>query len=486
MQKSLFLKYFSMFLSILLICILVLAMILSVFAGEYFKKDKYSLLAKNVNNAIDITLRNYRKNQYVGISEKDVMLNYSLISQTTHSTLFLVDLDGKTEICTDEEVCNHRTYLVPENIMTKIIQDGYYQEVGVLGGIYSEPTYIVAAPVIVNDQVIAVIFNTTSAQSLSDFIRDLLNMFMVSALVVILISFVIIYFVTLSMVKPLQNMASIVKEFSRGDFSKRIKVDTQEVDEVGALALAFNNMADNLSNTENVRKSFIANVSHELKTPMTTIAGFVDGILDGTIPEEKEKHYLSIISLEVKRLSRLVRSMLNIARIEAGELHISPANIDINELVCQTIFTFEQKIESKNIDIRGLDVGRVMVNADKDLIHQVIYNLLENAVKFTPQDGYIEINYTDDPQYKYISFKNSGKGIPKDEISKIFDRFYKSDTSRSNDTTGVGLGLHIVRSIINLHRGKIMVKSLENEYCEFAFSLPNDKGSLLKRTRNNQ
>ena len=148
---------------------------------------------------------------------------------------------------------------------------------------------------------------------------------------------------------------------------------------------------------------------------MTTIGGFIDGILDGTIPEEKRNQYLEIVSQEIKRLSRLVRSMLNIARIEAGELQIKPDLFDVNETVIKTVFTFETPLEEKNIEVKGLDHDRVMVEADPDLIHQVVYNLLENAVKFCNQDGFIEVTYTEDDNSTQVAIKNSGEGIAKNE-----------------------------------------------------------------------
>ena len=150
---------------------------------------------------------------------------------------------------------------------------------------------------------------------------------------------------------------------------------------------------------------------------------------------------------------------------------LKPTVFDINEVVLSSIFTFEQTIETKQLDIRGLDAGKIMVEADEDLIHQVVYNLLENAVKFVNVGGYVEVSYTVDPKRTYINIKNSGEGIPKDEISKVFDRFYKTDRSRSIDKTGVGLGLHIVRSIVNLHQGEVIVRSVEGEFCEFSFSV---------------
>ena len=212
---------------------------------------------------------------------------------------------------------------------------------------------------------------------------------------------------------------------------------------------------------------------------MTTIAGFIDGILDGTIPPEKRDDYLKIVSEEIKRLSRLVRSMLNIARIEAGELELRPDLFDVNDTVIRTVFTFEQPLEAKNIEVRGLDGGKVMVEADPDLIHQVVYNLIENAVKFCNEGGFIDVNYSEDDSYTSVGIRNTGDGIPKDEIPHIFDRFYKADKSRSRDKGGAGLGLHIVRSIVNLHGGDIIVRSVEGEYCEFVFTIPKPHKSKM-------
>lgn len=164
--------------------------------------------------------------------------------------------------------------------------------------------------------------------------------------------------------------------------------------------------------------------------------------------------------------------MLNIARIEAGELELRPDLFDVNDTVIRTVFTFEQPLEAKNIEVRGLDGGKVMVEADPDLIHQVVYNLIENAVKFCNEGGFIDVNYSEDDSYTSVGIRNTGDGIPKDEIPHIFDRFYKADKSRSRDKGGAGLGLHIVRSIVNLHGGDIIVRSVEGEYCEFVFTIP--------------
>ena len=339
-----------------------------------------------------------------------------------------------------------------------------------MGDIYQSSYYTAGVPLTLSDGRLAgVVFASSSAQGLTDFMSEILRVFLLSVLVMMVVIFVLAYIVSGSLTRPLREMAKATEAFARGDFSVRVPVN--ERDEIGKLAMAFNNMADSLAQQETVRRSFIANVSHELKTPMTSIAGFIDGILDGTIPQEKERHYLTIVSDEVKRLSRMVRSMLNIAKIEAGEMKLKPTVFDVNEVVLSSIFTFEQMIEKKHLDIRGLEEGKVMVEADEDLIHQVVYNLLENAVKFVNDGGYIEVSYTVEQKRTYIHIKNSGEGIPKEEISKVFDRFYKTDRSRSMDKTGVGLGLYIVRQIVNLHQGEVIVRSVEGEYCEFSFSV---------------
>ena len=198
--------------------------------------------------------------------------------------------------------------------------------------------------------------------------------------------------------------------------------------------------------------------------------------------------YLRIVSSEVKRLSRLVRAMLGIARIESGEVQLKPVSIDIHQVICTIIFTFEQRIEEKHLDVRGLDCDKVYISGDEDLIYQAMYNLIENAVKFTDEGGYLEFSFQQTGSDVRIGIKNSGKGISKEELPRIFDRFYKSDTSRSLDKTGVGLGLHIVRSVINLHGGEIVVRSVEGEYCEFVVTLkPSKNGqNRLKKGSNLQ
>ncbi len=488
MQKSLFSRYFSICVTMILVSIATLGVVLLVFASQYFKVDKFKLLTQNVRQAVTLTLADFKSNDYQYVDSKVIQNGYSILGTSIDADIFLVDQSGKTLLCTHQSACVHTTYRMDHSIMEQVAS-GEFQELGNLSGLYKEPYYTVGLPIMTSDgQQLGAVFASTSAESLTAFLMEMLKMFLLSALAVLIFAFIVIYFVTSQLVKPLQDMVTATESFSKGDFTARVPVEGY--DEIGKLAMAFNNMASSLAVLESTRRSFIANVSHELKTPMTTIGGFIDGMLDGTIPPEKQKQYLTIVSDEVKRLSRLVRSMLGIARIEAGEMSINPQPVDINDLVCRTVFTFEQAIEEKELEIRGLDVDKVMVSADPDLIHQVVYNLIDNAVKFVNRGGYIEFSYKTEGNMTYIGVKNSGEGISKEEIPRVFDRFYKSDKSRSLDKNGVGLGLHIVRSIINLHSGEIIVRSAQGEYCEFVFSLPTavSKGgaSLFRKGEKNK
>ena len=310
-----------------------------------------------------------------------------------------------------------------------------------------------------------------NAASLTEYQFTALQMFLIAAAAAFILAFVVVGLFSYRLVKPLRQMSAAAKSFGDGDFSIRVPVTSN--DEIGQLATAFNNMADSLSGSESMNRSFVANVSHELKTPMTTIAGFIDGILDGTIPPERQSHYLHIVSDEVKRLSRLVRTMLNLSRIDNGELKLRPNDFDISETVLSTVLTFEKSIDEKKIDIRGLDTLQPMqLHGDEDLLHQVVYNLVENAVKFTNTEGYISFNVSDSIDRIVVTIENSGSGIQSDELPLVFEKFYKTDKSRSQDKNGMGLGLYLVRTIIKLHGGDISVSSVVNEYTRFSFYIP--------------
>lgn len=469
MQKSIFKKYFSICISLILVSITVLGVALMLFSFQYVKTEKYATLETTVTKAATAIELSVEDDDSMSTTSMQTYL--AILADAIDSQVFVTDLTGTVIWCTEQSPCDHTDATLDQQTLVIMNRDGVYREMGSLDGIYETHYYTVGVTLTDTDgQVMGYVFcSMESTYPLVTFMQDILRMFMISSIGVLLMAVIIIYFVTAQMVRPLKEMSDAAVEFGNGDFTKRLTVESY--DEIGQLAMALNNMAQSLSTLETMRRSFVSNVSHELKTPMTTIAGFIDGILDGTIPPNKQKYYLRIVSDEVKRLSRLVRSMLNLAQVEAGELQLKPVRFDMLDTVCQTLFSLEQQINQKNLEIRGLDCDKVWVEADEDLIHQVVYNLTENAIKFANEGGYIEFSFHKEGGRSIVGVKNSGEGLTKEEIPRVFDRFYKTDRSRGVDKNGVGLGLYIVRSIINLHGGDIIVRSVHGEYCEFLFSL---------------
>ena len=250
-----------------------------------------------------------------------------------------------------------------------------------------------------------------------------------------------------------------------------INVVTDEPGRTVMETVSFNNMARDLDQLEELTRGFISNVSHEFKTPMTTIGGFVDGMIDGTIPLDQRDKYLKIIAEETKRLSRMVNRMLDAAKIQSGELILSPAPFDFTEMTAQILLSFEQKIEKKKLDVQCDLEERLTVMGDRDHLYRVVYNLTDNAVKFIEDGGTLRLKVHQEGQLCVFAISNTGIGISAEDLPHVFDRFYKTDRSRSMDKTGAGLGLYIVKNIINLHGGEISVRSGGGE-TEFEFTLP--------------
>ena len=301
-------------------------------------------------------------------------------------------------------------------------------------------------------------------------IEQISNSFTIILALTLAGAMLVCYFLSERTTRPLKVMAQAAREYAQGNFSVRVPEDSHctEIDE---LASSFNSMARDLEKLDELTKGFIGNVSHEFKTPMTTIGGFVDGMLDGTIPPDQQEKYLHVISEEVKRLSRMVMRMLDAAKIQSGELLINPAPFDFTEMSSEIILSFEQKITAKQLDVDVDFADRITVLGDRDQIFRVVYNLVDNAVKFVDQGGRLRMTAYPAGSMCEFSITNTGGGIEPEEIPHLFDRFYKTDRSRSRDRSGAGLGLYIVKNIINMHGGDISVRSDGGE-TEFSFTLP--------------
>lgn len=464
MRKSIFTEFFYLCAAILFSAVICASTIIIIVSGEYYKNDKRRYLDGFMETALAKTVVCAENGKLDTERLKSV---YEDISANSGVDLTLTDSNGAVLVCSEASPCSHTDKNFGYDTLMKISEEGFY-ELSTLDNYYSEDYFNIAYPINLGGSSF-LLFGRLSSTSLTDYLQKLILTVIFAAAVIVAIVFVVLYFYTNSIFSPVKEMTMAVRRFGKGDFS--VKLNVAEENEFGFLANSINEMATSLSEIEETRKSFISNVSHELKTPMTTIGGFIDGILDGTIPPEQQEHYLKIVSAEINRLARLVRSMLNISKYEAGELTLIPESFDIIPIIFQTLLSFEKRIDEKNIDIRGLDHDAFMIKADKDLIQQVVYNLVENAVKFVNDGGYIEFTFTEKEDAMSVAVRNSGDGLKENEISRVFERFYKTDESRGIDPGGVGLGLSIVSSLIKLLGGTILVRSRYEQYVEFEFSL---------------
>lgn len=364
---------------------------------------------------------------------------------------------------------------LPKEALETVVAGNVYRKNGIF--VKTErpykSAYTVGMPIMIGDnQIGGAVFVTTTEISLVDTLMPFLVVYLMFIGIALAIAFVIIYFVSLRMFWPLTQMSRAAKRYAEGDFTMR--VDVRHNDELGELGLAFNNMADSLSRLEEMRQSFVADVSHELRTPMTTIGGFIDGILDGVIEEKDRDRYLQLVSEEIKRLSRMVSSMLDVAKIQAGTMVYTKTNFDLATMIRKNLDSYEERIAEKKVTLT-VDVdpdGDYYVYADQDSVYRVVYNLLDNAVKFVNDGGEITLRLKRREDNVFVAIRNTGNGIPQKDVGHIFERFYKTDKSRSENRKGVGIGLYLVKTIVKDMGGDIYVSSAEGQFAEFSFSLP--------------
>lgn len=493
-KNNIFAKYFVLFATIFLAVLGILGFTLILLVNAYTQSENTKLLRENVESivsSVSSTMIDQDMNDRYSIEKGMICSTLDIVCSSIDADIFVCDNEGNIIMCREKgdeipslgrlPVCTYHNRFTVDSAMLQGAFEGSFVGKARVNGTMS---YVVGKPVYYEDlngkqQIIGAVFGTTptTADSLT---LSVMRIFFLSALVCLIVAFVAIWKLTKNFVKPLRQMSTAAKKFAIGDFSYRVKITGD--DELAELGRAFNDMADSLDTLESSRRSFVSNVSHELRTPMTSIGGFIDGILDGTIPREKQDYYLNIVSGEIRRLSRLVVAMLNMSKIESGSFEMKPTNYDISDQIIHILLTFEQKIEEKNIEIQGLeDLTPTYIVADTDMIYQVIYNIFDNAVKFTNDGGYINVTMKDLNDKIEVHIKNSGIGIQSDELPRVFERFYKVDKSRSLDAKGAGLGLYIVKMMVEMHSGKIWAKSDDESSAEFIFTLPKTYSPIYKK-----
>ena len=480
MFKSIFAKYITVFMLIILISFVALIAIITSTVNGYSvnsRTDQMESAAHSVSSYLEDKLKRSELTDFsafVVLNESDITSVLRVVTANAADiSVLITDISGNIINYTDSEVSHINTGAsIPKAVMDELINGVEISELNYLEGVFEDSHMIFAVPVInSNNYVCGTVFVCSASVSLDDLLGSMVRTILVASLWIMLAALIAVYFITEKVISPLKDMSNAAKSFAAGKFDVRVPV--RGSDEVAQLAVAFNNMAESLDNLETMRNTFTANVSHDLRTPMTTIAGFIDGILAGAIPPDKHEYYLGIIATEVRRLSRLVTSLLDISRMQAGDRKFTMVPFDICEMARQIIISFEQKIDAKHLEVEfECERDNITVSADRDAIYQILYNICDNAVKFSREGGLLRLLLVKHKEKRIlVSVYNEGQGIPAEDIPYIFERFYKSDKSRGLDKSGVGLGMFISKTIIKAHNQEIWVKSEYGKDCEFCFTL---------------
>ena len=469
-MKTMYGRQFATMAGMILLSFLMLGASFATLSYQYAIQEKQDSMGRSANIIAAYTSEYINANGQYSWQDMGFQGQLSVLALATDTHVMVSTAQGTVVYATDgaNELLELENRSIPTQIVSEVV-GGSFVGATTLGGMYERPRYLVALPIQSGATLQGLVLVSCEASEISSMWQDISSLFLITATAVILIAAIISSVTSMRQSKPIKEIAAAARQFGHGELSVRVDVGHRR-DEVGELAEAFNAMAYSLSKSEQRRSEFIANVSHELKTPMTTIAGFADGILDGTIPPEKEKQYLQVISSETRRLSRLVRSMLDLSRLQSDE-RAAQQQFDICETMLRVLVSLENKINAKHLNVDAhLPDDPVQVWGDQDAITQVCYNLLDNAAKFSPENGPLRISITTKSSKAYISISNEGQAISPEELPLIFDRFHKTDHSRSADRDGVGLGLYIVKTILNSHKENITCTS-EDGKTTFTFTL---------------
>lgn len=492
MFKTIFGKLITIFILVLAVAFLITGITLKLFLNNYAEDTKAKSMESScdvINNSLSTVFQNWSN----PLAQIFFGISFETSSNLTGSYIWITDDNGHILRSSPDlpdrlklEYADNGYLKLPDERQYKPVLSGtgYFKQTGNFYGFFKDPyftsqyktsTWLTVAKSydykdINGSDVKIAIYMHVPMPKVHEPSNSVFNYFLISVCAAIFISIILIYIFSLGISRPLKQIRNATKVIAGGEFTKRLDIKSR--DEIGELAGTFNQMAAALQNLEEMRRGFIANVSHELRTPMTSIRGFIEGILDGTIPLGRQSYYLTIVRDETNRLNRLVNDLLDLARMEAGEVSLNLKPTDINELVRRCVIKLETLLVGKNITIEAdFEEEDMYVKADSDSIERVMYNLLHNAIKFTREEGRIRIATKRQKDKVIISVEDNGTGIEAGELDMIWERFYKSDKSRSRDKTGTGLGLAIVKNIINEHGQQVWVESELGKGTKFSFTL---------------
>lgn len=464
MKRSFQFYFFSTIATVLFASVVVMGIIQTYFATNSFKTEKQNTLQQLVSSVSQGVIRG----EIDPYTDSGSTLHY--MAKIASCAVFVTDKDGIVLFSTDSSIAVGT--IVPENFIAPLSEKGHLQSMGTLNKTLAQANYIEAAPLQnAGGEKIGFVFAIADASGLGTYLADPLTSFFLSSSLALLVAGIFAVFLTNRMVVPIRRITEAAHKFGEGNYAARVEMKGDG--ELAQLALTFNEMANSIEATDRSRRSFMGNIAHELRTPMTTIKGFIDGMLDGTIPQSQREKYLMIVSEEVGRLARLTKNMLDISRLEAGESVPNTTVFNIWSPVSSVFLSAEQRIEEKSITVKGLGKHPALYTlADEDNVHQILFNIIDNAIKFTAEKGEMAVNARVVKGMVTVSIRNTGVGIPEESLPYIFDRFYKADKSRGMNVSGSGLGLHICKVLTGLMGGRIWAESKVGEWTEFFFTLP--------------
>ncbi len=467
-MKTTYRRQFTMILCLLVAAILVIGLSFLYLFDRYAQDHQKQSLDDTAQSVTEL-VQSYSATY---LNSWEFRTNLAVAARASDNDIVICNSEGVVCICMERSNCEHLGKRLDSDTVDTLFQGEKAKLNKAVSTLYGDERMASAIAVLNSDgSRLCIVVVSVQKAAITALTEKMLRVFLLAALLILVAALLAIPIFTRREARPIQEMAAAARQIAHGNLDVRVPTGNEN-EELEELAVAFNNMTLALKNSETIRNEFVANISHELKTPMTTIAGYLDGMLDGTIPPEKYRYYMELVSTEARRLSRLVRSMLDISRLrDQGIPADQKTNFDICEAAGQALLCFEQRINQKklNVEIDMPDEG-LTIHAAQDSVTQVLYNLIDNAVKFVNEGGTLSVRIRRHGNSAMISVGNTGKTIPPEELPLVFDRFHKIDKSRSNDRDGWGLGLYIVKTIVLAHGEDVYVTSQDGK-TEFTFTM---------------
>jgi signal transduction histidine kinase len=469
MFRSLFTRLMVTYFVIILSALFILGILLSSFSQNYIMETRMEELMRE-GQAVS---------QYIGlyltglIDTRTLHYQYQIIDRFLGVTIWVTDSRGyiwSSHNSTQLEEVDWENEKLTVDEFVQVLEGNTITRVGRFGESFPVPVMTVGMPLKINDKIGGTIFLHSPIQGINRTLQETYRSIWRSAFISSFLSIFFLYFMTRRITRPLIQMNMISREIATGNFKRRVQVKTK--DEVGHLAMNFNAMADALEKLEVMRRSFVANVSHELKSPLTSMRGYIQGVLDHTISREEQDEYLNIVLEETDRMNRLINDLLDLSQIQAGQFSMEFMTLDINETIRRVLIAREDRINERKMDVEvDFDQEVRLVVGDPDRLQQVVINLLDNCIKFNREGGLITLKTWLYKDKVFVKIADQGPGIPKEEAVHIWEPFYQIDKSRSKQKGGTGLGLSIVKKIIEGHGQEIWLNSEEGKGSAFIFSL---------------